>query len=66
MVSKEGFYEIGHLLFSPNHPIMPFAQYIRLKREKELQGTVVVLSVGEQTGIQRPVDILPEKNLQPF
>jgi len=59
-VSEEGFYEIGHLRFSLDHPIVPFAQNIRLKRKKELQGATVVVSIGKEAGIKWSVDILPK------
>jgi len=62
-VSEEGFYEIGHLVFSLDHPIVPLAQDIRLKRKKELQGASVVLSIGKETGVEGSVDILPKKDL---
>jgi len=63
-VSEERLYETGNFIFSPEDPVVPLAQDIRLKRQKGLQGTVVVVSVGKETGVKRSMDILPKKDLQ--
>ena len=53
--------KVGHFFFPPMHPIVALTKYVGFQLKQQVQGALVILSIGQQTGVQGTMDILPEQ-----
>ena len=63
---QKGLNEAFDLALSPENSKMSFTEDIGLKRKEQVKGFDVVLSVGQQTRVERPMHVLAKKDPEPF